>query len=91
MTAIDLFPTMRRIGARLSAFNPGRGGARVSQDVPDNSAAVAEVPPLRPHIDIVMRHPTLESQQRVMYRDRGMQLARQEAWDVLSREFSSVL
>lgn len=86
MTAIDLFPTMRRIGARLSPFNPGRGGARVSQDVPDNIAAVAEVPPLRPRIDIVMRHPTLESQQRVMYRDRGMQLARQEAWDVLSRE-----
>ncbi|WP_107976277.1 hypothetical protein [Allosediminivita pacifica] len=58
----------------------------MSQDELDSTDAAAKVPPLRPRIDIAMRHPTPETQERVMHRDRGMHLARQEAWDRLSHE-----
>ncbi len=84
MTAIDLFPSMRRLGARLAPFAALRPGGRAG--AAPSRTEEPSVPPLRPRIDIALRHPAPETQERLAHRDRGLHLARQEAWDRLSEE-----
>ncbi|MEQ5870445.1 hypothetical protein J4E08_11110 [Sagittula sp. NFXS13] len=50
------------------------------------SAGEKAVPPLRPRVDIPVRDPCPDAEDRARHHSRGRFLARQEAWDQLAKE-----
>lgn len=76
----DMLPNMLGLGARFAAWPQSRRAARKRSD------ACTTVPQLRPQVEIPARDPDPEMLEHLGHLDRGRHLARQDNWDVLSRE-----